>query len=50
MKLTEEQEKFLLENSKKINDLNVLTKKCFEDEGLDGRSKQGRAVRHKVQH
>ena len=45
MKLTEEQEKFLLENSKKINDLNVLTKKCFEDEGLDGRSKQGRAVR-----
>lgn len=45
MKLTEEQEKFLLEESKKIHDLNILTKKCFEDEGLDGRSKQGRAVR-----
>ncbi|MGA0317667.1 MAG: hypothetical protein ACO3LB_08280 [Flavobacteriaceae bacterium] len=45
MKLTEEQEKFLLEESKKIHDLNILTKKCFEDESLDGRSKQGRAVR-----
>lgn len=45
MELTEEQEKFLLENSKKINDLNVLTKKCFDDESIDGRSKQGRLVR-----
>ena len=45
MKLTEEQEKFLKENSEKYQDLNVLTKKCFEDEELDGRSKEGRSVR-----
>lgn len=45
MKLTEEQKEFLLEESKKIHDLNILTKKCFEDENLDGRSKQGRLVR-----
>jgi len=45
LKLTEEQETFLRENSKKYPDLNILTKKCFENEDLDGRSKQGRLVR-----
>lgn len=45
MELTEIQTKFLLDNCKKIQDLNILTKKCFDDEGLDGRSKQGRLVR-----
>ena len=45
LELTEDQEKFLLENSKKIHDLNILTKKCFENEELDGRSKEGRLVR-----
>ena len=45
MELSEDQVKFLLENSGKIHDLNVLTKQCFDDESLDGRSKQGRLVR-----
>lgn len=45
MELSEDQVKFLLENSSKIHDLNVLTKQCFDDESLDGRSKQGRLVR-----
>ncbi len=45
MELNEEQTKFLLENSNKIQDLNLLTKKCFNNESLDGRSKQGRLVR-----
>ena len=45
MKLTEEQEEFLSKNSKKYQDLNVLTQKCFGDEDLDGRTKEGRAVR-----
>ena len=45
MELTELQTKFLLDNCKKIQDLNILTKKCFDDESLDGRSKQGRLVR-----
>ena len=45
MKLTEKQEKFIAENFKEIQDLNLLTQKAFEDESLDGRSKEGRAVR-----
>ena len=45
MKLSEEQKKFLTENASKIPDLLNLTKKCFNDESLDGRSKEGRAVR-----
>ncbi len=45
MTLTSKQKEFLLENSKKILDLNLLTQKCFENEKLDGRSKEGRAVR-----
>jgi hypothetical protein len=45
MDLTEKQKEFILENAEKINDLIVMTRKCFEDETLDGRSKQGRLVR-----
>ena len=48
MKLNEEQEEFLSKNSKKYQDLNVLTQKCFDDEELDGRTKEGRAVRKYV--
>lgn len=45
MKLTNEQEGFLRENSSKILDLIELTRKCFDDDSLDGRSKEGRSVR-----
>ena len=45
MKLTSEQENFLKEESKKTTDLNLLTKQCFENDSLDGRSKEGRLVR-----
>ena len=45
MDLTEEQEKFILENAAKIKNLIDLTKACFKDDSLDGRSKEGRAVR-----
>lgn len=45
MELTEDQKKFLDENALKIKDLIDLTRACFKDDKLDGRSKQGRAVR-----
>lgn len=45
MKLTKEQQKFLKENAKDMLDLNDLTQKCFKDDKLDGRNKEGRAVR-----
>ena len=45
MDLTKEQKDFLRENASKIPDLIDLTKQCFEDDSLDGRSKAGRAVR-----
>jgi hypothetical protein len=45
LNLSDEQVEFLRENSKKHNDLNILTKKCFGDDSLDGRTKEGRAVR-----
>jgi len=45
MKLTKEQQKFLEENAKDMLDLNDLTQKCFKDDKLDGRNKEGRAVR-----
>lgn len=44
MTLNEEQKDFLVKNFKKISDLNILTKKCFRDESLDGRNKEGKAV------
>ena len=45
MQLTEEQKKFIDDNASKIKNLIDLTKQCFDDDTLDGRSKQGRAVR-----
>lgn len=45
MKLTEEQEKFIKENVSKTLNLNDLTQKCFGDDSLDGRTKEGRAIR-----
>lgn len=45
MKLTDKQEEFLRENAKKILNLNELTQKCFENDKLDGRCSEGRAVR-----
>ena len=43
--LTEEQQEFINKNYKKINNLNELTNAVFMGEGLDGRTKEGRAVR-----
>lgn len=45
MKLTEEHKGFLLEHGREINSLIELTQKCFNDDKLDGRSKEGRLVR-----
>jgi len=45
MDLTRQQKEFVRENASSIPDLIDLTKQCFEDDSLDGRSKEGRAVR-----
>lgn len=46
MDLTEEQKQIIIDNSASVADLTELTKLVFPDEeNLDGRSKQGRAVR-----
>lgn len=45
MELNKDQKEFLRVNSHDMPDLIDLTKKCFGDESLDGRSKEGRAVR-----
>ena len=45
MKLSEEQKEFITNNFDKINDLIKLTRQTFKDESLDGRTKEGRAVR-----
>ena len=45
MDLNEEQKEFLRENASRIPNLIDLTKQCFQDDSLDGRSKEGRAVR-----
>lgn len=45
IRLTPEQEDFILNNYKSIKDLNVLTQKCFDDETIDGRTIQGKLVR-----
>ena len=45
MELSEEQKKYIDENASKIKNLIDLTKKCFDNQELDGRSKEGRAVR-----
>lgn len=43
--LTKEQEDFILNNYKLVRDLNVLTKRVFDNEEIDGRSIQGKLVR-----
>jgi hypothetical protein len=45
MKLTEDHKKFIDDNFHKIPDLIELTRATFKDGTIDGRSKQGRAVR-----
>ena len=45
MKLTDEHKKFIDENHAKIPDLIELTRAVFGDDEIDGRSKEGRAVR-----
>jgi hypothetical protein len=45
MDLSEEQKEFLRDNASRVQDLILLTRQCFRDDTLDGRSRQGRAVR-----
>jgi len=45
MKLTQEQKDFIVENKDTITDLIELTRATFSDDTLDGRTKEGRAVR-----
>ena len=45
MDLNEQQKDFLRENASKTRDLIHLTRECFKNDSLDGRSKEGRAVR-----
>lgn len=45
IELTEEHKEFINKNYKKINNLNELTCAVFMGEDLDGRTKEGRAVR-----
>lgn len=45
MDLTEEQKDYIKNNVAKVANLNELTQKCFRDDDLDGRTKEGRAVR-----
>jgi hypothetical protein len=43
--LNEDQQRFVIEMFKTTPDLRVITQKLFENETLDGRSQEGRAVR-----
>ena len=45
MDLTDEQKEYIKNNVAKVSNLNELTQKCFRDDDLDGRTKEGRAVR-----
>ena len=45
MELTDQQKNKLLENFNSTPNLTELTRLVFEDETLDGRTKEGRAVR-----
>ena len=45
MDLTEAQKTFVRENAAQIPNLIDLTRQCFENDDLDGRSREGRAVR-----
>ena len=43
--LDEDQIRFVVEMFKTTPDLKIITQKLFEDDSLDGRSQEGRAVR-----
>ena len=45
MKLTQQQKDFISQNCTLISDLIELTRRTFNDDSLDGRTKEGRAVR-----
>ena len=45
LSLSFEQEQFILNNYKLVKDLNLLTKKVFENEDIDGRSIEGKLIR-----
>ena len=45
MDLTDDQKEYIKNNVDKVTNLNELTQKCFRDDDLDGRTKEGRAVR-----
>ena len=45
MRLSKEQKEKVLDQFKITPDLNVITQVVFNDEELDGRSKEGRAIR-----
>ena len=45
LKLTDEQKEQIQDEFEKNPDLKHITQKVFDDETLDGRSKEGRAVR-----
>ncbi len=45
MNLTDDQKEYIKKNVNKVTNLNELTQKCFRDDDLDGRTKEGRAVR-----
>jgi hypothetical protein len=45
MNLTDDQKEYIKNNVNKVTNLNELTQKCFRDDDLDGRTKEGRAVR-----
>ena len=45
MNLNEEQKQFLRDNFKETPNLSDLTRKLFKDDSLDGRTKEGRAIR-----
>jgi phage gpG-like protein len=45
LELTEDQKEFIKENAFRISDLAELTRATFMNESLDGRTKEGRAVR-----
>ena len=49
MELTKKQEDWILLNFKTETNLNILTQKCFKNPNIDGRSKEGRAIRKFLQ-
>jgi hypothetical protein len=44
--LTEDQKKFIIKNFETVQNLNDLTRACFNNPNIDGRCKEGRAIRN----